>query len=329
MAKISINQDALKPKREWKRHKVKEGSNPYRFLPPFGEGSNGYPYRKWMVIWGLCDPESGRMRPYASSITTSEKRCPVMEYVDELRKVVETKKSKLQASGLSDKEIKEQLKPLNRIIGDLRPKTIYAWNAVDKAGTLGILEVKPTAQKQIKDLMRSYIKDYNQDPTSINSDDDDSGVWFDIKRTGTGFDTEYTVVKVQMMTKINGQPTYVDDRGALPDHIRENWEDEAYDLSAIYQIKTYAELREVLDANLKDIVDACPEAALNRFDSPALVADTSTDTTSVGINLDDDEDEVKEVVSKTDLVSGDAPAQTTTTKDDDDIFAMADSILND
>ncbi len=146
MAKISINQDSLKPKREWKRHKVKEGSNIFRLLPPFGDESNGYPYRKWMVIWGLNDPESGRMRPYASSITSSEKACPVMEYVDALKKKVEVKKAQLQAAGTSEAEIKEALKPLNKVISNLRPKTVFAWNAVDKAGTLGLLEVKSTAQ---------------------------------------------------------------------------------------------------------------------------------------------------------------------------------------
>ena len=83
--KIKINLDSLKTRREWKRHKVKDGSNVYRILPPFGEASNGYPYRKWQIIWGLQDPESGRARPFASSMT-SEKKCPVTEYVTALKK---------------------------------------------------------------------------------------------------------------------------------------------------------------------------------------------------------------------------------------------------
>lgn len=350
MAKISINQDSLKPKREWKRHKVKEGSNIFRFLPPFGEESNGYPYRKWMVIWGLNDPESGRMRPYASPITTAEKACPVMEYVDALKKKVEDKKAQLQAAGTSDSEIKEQLKPLNKVISNLRPKTVYAWNAVDKAGTLGLLEVKPTAQKEIKDLMRAYIKDYNQDPTSVNSETDDSGVWFDVQRSGTGFDTEYKVKKVQSATKVNGVLSYVDDRSALPDNIVENWEDQAYDLSSIYQVKSYNELREIFLANLANVLKDCPEAAVPGFDpttaatqsdvaqASVQAAPTAKGNGSVNLNLGADDDEEDTVVkatasAPTPVAAAPAPAPKTVVAnapaDSDDIFAMADSILDD
>ena len=59
-SKIKINLDSLKSRREWKRHKVKDGHNVFRILPPFGEASNGYPYRKWQIIWGLADLETGR-----------------------------------------------------------------------------------------------------------------------------------------------------------------------------------------------------------------------------------------------------------------------------
>ncbi len=342
MANITINQDSLKPKREWKRHKVKEGSNIFRFLPPFGEDSNGYPYRKWMVVWGLNDPESGRMRPYASPITSSEKACPVMEYVDLLKKKVETQKAQLQTAGTSEAEIKNALKPLNKVISNLRPKTVYAWNAVDKAGILGLLEVKSTAQKDIKDLMRAYIKDYNQDPTSVKSDADDSGVWFDIKRTGTGFDTEYKVVKFQTMTKVNGQPAYVDDRTALPESIVENWEDQAYDLSSIYQLKTYDELREILVANIDNVTADCPEALLPGFVTAQGIDESQKDqaaavtpadaagvtvqgTGSIGLNLDEEDVQAFETSGLAEA----GPVTKMVTASDDDVFAMADSILED
>ena len=44
--KIKINLDSLKTRREWRRHKVKDGHNVFRILPPFGEKSNGFPYKK-------------------------------------------------------------------------------------------------------------------------------------------------------------------------------------------------------------------------------------------------------------------------------------------
>ena len=156
--KIKINMDSLKTRREWKRHKVKDGNNIFRILPPFGDSSNGYPYRKWQIIWGLKDPESGRQRPFASSMT-SEKKCPVTEYVQELKKKAETLKSQLLASGVSEEDSKVRLGALNKLISDLNPKTVYIYNAADRAGDVGLLELKSTAQKKMKAEMSSYIHD--------------------------------------------------------------------------------------------------------------------------------------------------------------------------
>lgn len=336
MSKIKVNPDALKPKREWKRHKVLEGNNVFRFLPPFGEQSNGYPYRRWMVTWGLLDPESGRKRPYASPITSSEQACPVMEFVKALSEKADSLKSELKQSGASDAEIKERLKPLQSAISDLRPKKTYAWNAVDKAGVVGLLEIKATAQKKLKELMNKYLNDYAQDPTSVNSEQDDSGVWFNIKRSGIGFDTEYDVEKVQKTQKINGQLTYVDDRSPLPDSVVENWEDSAYDLSSIYQTKSYDEIKQVLMANMQRIVEQCPDALIAGFE-PAAGATGTQGASTVRAQSD------ANASSRSKTASPSKPITTKFDDDDDeelvdslpvaepndDVFAMADDILGD
>lgn len=346
MSKISINMDSLKAKKEWQRHKIKPGHNVFRILPPFGESSNGYPYRKWMVIWGLVDPASNRARPFASSLT-SEKRCPITEYVEALQKKAEGIKAKMQAKGSSDAEIKEALKNINKVISNIRPKTVYVYNAIDKAGTVGLLEVKSTAHKKLKTLMMEYITDYNQDPTSLNSDPEDSGVWFDFIRTGEGFDTEYDVKKSQTKSKVNGQQVFVDDRSALPENVVQSYEGLAYDLGSIYQVKTYDELKEVLMANLKKLTQEIPEALVEGFDdfdgvADISAADTAAETaqtktaakttaapkgkSTVNLNLDDDDsdDEEQEVVATTKSAAKKAAAAS----GDDDIFALADSILN-
>src|SRR5579884_3976712 len=221
-SKIKLNLDSLKSRKEWKRHKVKDGHNVYRILPPFGENSNGYPYRKWQIIWGLTDPESGRARPFASSMT-SEKRCPVTDYVNKLKKRAEDLTSQLKAAGASEDDIKERVKGLQELIGNLVPKTVYVYNAADKSGEVGLLELKSTAHKKMKAEMNQYIQDYNQDPTSLNSADDDSGVWFDVIRsnaTGKFRDTEYDVKKVSTKVKgANGGVSFVDDRSPLPEAV--------------------------------------------------------------------------------------------------------------
>lgn len=346
--KIKINMDSLKTRREWTRHKVKDGHNVYRILPPFGESSNGYPYRKWQIIWGLQDPETGRSRPFASSMT-GEKKCPVTEYVQSLKKKAEKLSSQMAASGVSEEDQKSRLTALNKLITDLNPKTVYVYNAADKSGSVGLLELKSTAQKKMKSEMTQYIQDYNQDPTSLNSEDTDSGVWFDITRSGLGRDTEYDVKKMQIKTKnpATGKISFEDDRSALPDAVTENYSNLAYDLSAVYQIKTYEELSDILEANMSLIVEMCPDADLGTTDVPvrkttptAVVAVTkATGVKPVTLKMDDEDDEEQqEVTPSRSRVAAAAAATTGTVKnntrastvldDDDDFMAQADALLN-
>jgi len=331
--RVKLNLDSLKARREWKRHKIKDGSNVYRILPPFGEASNGYPYRKWQIIWGLQDPESQRARPFASSMT-SEKKCPVTEYVLELKKKAEVLKSQLAAAGVDEETQKERLGALNKLINDLSPKTVYIYNAADKSGEVGLLEIKSTAQKKMKAEMAQYIQDYNQDPTSLNSDETDSGVWFNITRAGLGRDTEYDVKKLAVKTKnAAGKIVFEDDRSPLPDSVVENYDSLAYDLSAVYKTLSYDELKDILDANMESIVQACPDADLNAFERVVLTPQAAkttaapastkaTGTKPVTLKMDDVDDE--EV----------APAQTTAKRAatnavaNDDFMAEADALLN-
>lgn len=334
--KIKLNMDSLKSRREWKRHKVTDGHNIFRILPPFGASSNGYPYKKWQIIWGLQDPESGRARPFASSLTT-EKRCPVTEYVQELKKRSETLKASMQAAGETEESIKERLTPLNKLISDLSPKTVYVYNAADQSGEVGLLELKSTAHKKMKTEMANYINDYNQDPTSLNSDDNDSGVWFDVVRTGQGRDTEYDVKRVTTKTKnpTTGKITFEDDRSPLPDTVVENYDNMAYDLSSIYQVKTYDELNEILEANVVGFIEACPDADVNvnvsfekhvlntQKPTPAKVA--SKPAAKVNLNLADDGDEEDVPVSKS---TGKFNSTMNASSEEDDFLAEADRLLN-
>ena len=139
MSNIKINLDSLNPKsfKKTVRHKVQEGDNIVRFLPPFGEEANGYPYRKWNVVWGLIDPNSGRMRPYAST-STYEGKCPVYDYLDLLKQKLDT---------ITDENKVEEL---NKFISNLRPKSVFAYNASDKSGQIGVLELKSTAHKKVR-----------------------------------------------------------------------------------------------------------------------------------------------------------------------------------
>ena len=242
MATIKINPKSVEERRQIKRHKVNDGVNIYRILPPYGESSNGYPYHRWFISW-MTDPASGRQRPYVSTLM-NEKRCPVAEYVKNLQALVKT-----------FAETNPLIKKVNEIIGEVRPKASFLYNAVDKSGVIGILDLKTTAHEDLKKNMNSYIKDYNMDPTSVNNTEDDNGVWFEFHRTGQGFKTEYSVNKAQTMKKIPGipQPVFMDDMTPLPPSVVEGWQDLAYDIHSMYKFTTYDALKEVLLFNLSKL----------------------------------------------------------------------------
>lgn len=345
--KIKLNMDALKSNKEWIRHKVKSGSNIFRILPPFGDNSNGYPYRKWQIIWGLTDPASGRSRPFASSLM-SEKRDPVVEFVDSLRGRLDEMKAELMTRGLDEKAVMKHPKfaRLAQFIRDLTPKTTYLYNAADKAGVIGLLELKATAHKKMKACMNDYIRDYNQDPTSLNSEEDDSGVWFNVTRSGEGFDTEYDVQKVQTKQKVGGAVSFVDDRTALPEAVVQNFDNLAYDLSAVYKTNSYDDLNEILQANLDTFYKVCPEADLTVPVDLDSEDDVETETAAgpavatkaaltkqqtatpvakpgkapVSLKLQDSDDEEEEVAPK-------AAKKAAPVVDDDEFMAQADAIL--
>jgi hypothetical protein len=349
MAKVTINMDSLKSNRDYIRHKIGDGNNIYRILPPFGdiEKHNNYPYIRWSIAW-LQDPKSGKRLPFATPLTDGEV-CPVQEYNDALNTFIEDKKAELKADGNSDADIKVELDGLRTIQWQLRIQHVYAYNACDQSGQVGILELKSTAHKAMKKMMGVYIKEHGQDPTSLSCEEDDSGVWFNVLKEGKGKDTEYSVVFNQTRQKMNGQLVKIDDRSALPDHVSSNYETLAYDLTSIYRRKSYDELKELLMFNIAILVKEVPEAALPGYEveveevapvrKPApKVAVTPAPKAKVVLNLaDDDEDEevapVRKPAPKVAVTPAPKPVQKRAVEaapfDDDELSALTNEILGD
>lgn len=335
MSKISINMDSLKEQKEFTRFKIQDGDNIYRILPPFGENSNGYPYKKWSYIW-LNDPTTGRRRPYASPYHLGDDKCPVKEYADALAAKIKSLEAEYTQQGLTEAQIKEKLKPVRSEQWKLKLTHGYAYNVADKSGKNGILEIKKTAHDGVKKKLGEYIKDYGQDPTSLNSDVNDSGVWLNINRTGKGTNTEYTVNFNQTMEKdANGRPIRVDDRSPLSPAVVEGYADNGYDLTELYKPKTYDELKDILIANLLVLAEngnkdynSIPELLLPGFDEAAAMSapvneesapEAEAAPSNVGLKLDGDEGGAPE--------DEESPAATVTQTSEDDLFKMADSIL--
>jgi hypothetical protein len=230
----------------------------------------------------------------------------------------------------AEEVIKETLAPAMKLISDLSPKTIYVYNAVDKSGEVGLLELKTTAHRKMKAEMMQYIQDYNQDPTSLNSEEDDSGVWFDVIRSGMGRDTEYDVKKCQIKTKnAAGRITFEDDRSPLPESVVGNFENLAYNLHSIYQIKSYDELSDILEANMPEIAEMCPEV----FDRPSApvvkpVAKTvvKATQTKVALNLQEDDEEETPWEAEAPKKAANKPV-TTSLSEDEEFQRLANEFL--
>ena len=338
MSKISINMDSLKEQKEYTRFKIADGDNIYRVLPPFGEDSNGYPYKKWSYVW-LNDPNTGRRRPYASPYHLGDDKCPVKEYADALAAKIKVMESDYTQAGFSEAQIKDKLKPVRSEQWRLKLTHGYAYNVADKSGKNGILEIKKTAHDGVKKKLGEYIKDYGQDPTSLNSDVNDSGVWLNIHRSGKGTDTKYEVSFNQTIEKdANGRTIRVDDRSPLSVAIVNGYEEDGYDLTKLYTPKSYDELKEILIANLLVLAengnkeyDSIPDLLLPGFDEAAAMAPPTEDNPvvndvgpNVGLKLDGDEGGAPEdEITPTLTVSSTTVSSTT----EDDLFKMADSIL--
>jgi gp32 DNA binding protein like len=311
MGKITINMDSLKSSRDWVRHKVNDGANIFRILPPFGdpEQHNNYPYRRWSIAW-LVDPKSNKRRPFATPLTDGE-ACPVQEYNDALNTFIEDRKNQLKAEGYSDADVKAELEGLRSVQWNMRLQHVYAYNACDQAGTVGILELKSTAHKAMKKMMNQYIKEHGQDPTSLGCEEDDSGVWFNISKEGKGKDTEYGVSFHQTRQKMNGTLVKIDDRSPLPEHVVANYETLAYDLGSIYVRKNYEDLRSILMFNIALIAQEVPEAAIPGYEVADVEVKTGKTVLSKTTAVDEEVEEAP-VAKKT------AAAKVTLNLSDDD-----------
>lgn len=346
--KIKINQDALKSRGKWKRHTIQKGANVYRILPPFGDVSvhNNYPYFKWSTTW-LVDPKTGTRRPFATPLTDGEQECPIREYSDKLLKFISKMESSLEVKGLSEDKIKEKLKGLREVSWQIKVQHSYVYNASDKSGEVGILELKSTAHKGIKKMMNQYIKEYGQDPTTLESDvEDNAGVWFLITKEGDGKDTEYKVEFNQVKEKQpNGKITKEDDRTPLSDNIIDNYHDMGYDLNTVYTRKSYDGLREILLYNLAILAETVPECVLPGYDVDGISVKSKEDdveeevvvekpvtkkSSKVTLKLDDDDDlpfDLDEAPAKKAAPVARHTVPLTTKRSKSDIEAMADEIL--
>ncbi len=315
-SKIRINKDSLSTGTKTNWFYLKDGVSIYRILPP-KLGSNGYPYKRWIVCWGLNDPERGTIKPCVSGYMTNGKFCPIDDYnkkLTEKKTNMEESLKKTQEGTSEWQSLKDRISYLGKYLFSMKIRYNYIYNAADKSGKTGLLVLPATAHRQLQKLMMEYMNDYGQDPTSLNSATEDSGVWFKFERTGKGFDTEYSVKKNQNTVKAeNGAISYVDDRSALPEEIVKNYDtDMVKDLETIYQIKSVEEITKILMLNLKARAAENKDILVDgydKFDNISYVASSSVEVEEGDVT------DPEEMSASEPTVVPTAPIKTETTSD--------------
>lgn len=159
-------------------------------------------------------------------------------------------------------------------------------------------------------------------------------MWFAVERSGEGRDTEYNVSFNEIKTRSpNGKISKEDDRTALSPNIEQNYDKLGYDLSTLYKVSSYEDLRAVLMANLQVLAETdyrlgeIPGFELNATEAPVAKTTTpkTTTTSSLKTKIALDDEDMDDEEPPFDVTPTKVPtkAQTGTAK------ALADSLLDD
>jgi len=216
----------------------------------------------------------------------------VKEYNEAISRKIKEVEGKLAAKGLTPDQVQAKLEGLRKAQWQFRVNHSYAYNAANKQGEVGILEVKSTAHKGLKKLMADYITEYNQDPTSLESDvDENAGVWFNITKTGQMKNTEYTVSFNMVKEKsADGKVYKTEDRSPLAEAIVESYAQLGYDLNTIYLRKDYEDLKDILLYNIALLAKDYPEVALIPSFEVEIEESLAESAQAASVSLEEDEE---------------------------------------
>lgn len=241
--------------REFVNHKIKDGDNIFRILPPFGTKANGRVTAEYWLSWGFTDSE-GNKKPLVSTLGIDHE-CPIFEATQELSADMadlvreysyeDGGKTKVDWKKVPQ-ELKDKYQELKANRDAIRPSRGFFYNALDQSGTVGILRLPKTAAEQLNAKIKDAIKRLGLNPVSLRE-----GCSFNIHRKRTGsraFDVEYSVDLLKTASKdASGNPTETIQKSSVPEDLIENFDKRAYDLFSLYRYRTPADLRKILSGD--------------------------------------------------------------------------------
>ena len=241
------------------RFKLTEGTHILRILPPFGTNHNNMASQEVNLHWGFI-ASNGQVKPICCSYKF-DGYCPICARAKELEVLAQ------RAKATGDEEGEKQN---NADSQKLRNRRTFLYNAANKEGTVGILELTKTTHDELIKLFKEYISKYDLNPTSLTD-----GVWFQITREGKSLKTKYFVKFNKTTAKIDGELIEKLDRTPLAENILNNYEKLAIDIHTLYKPTTAADLKKILEgAPVDEIIKKQPKATKPAVTAkPAIIED--------------------------------------------------------
>lgn len=236
--------------------KIKEGSNLFRILPPFGALRSS---KKWSQYYGIffLAGTSGKKKVVPTIFNKGRdgqitQHCPLYNKVQSLRAELETLKT---SGNVSEAVLEAKTAQLWELSLD---KGHYV-NAMDASGNIGVLKIKLSAFKILKERLEE-LREEGVNPIGVGPK---NGIYFDFKRykDESGKTTYGVDIATTSTRDADGGIIKKYKTGILDGADIERVAKECKDLSTLYKAKTVKEMEMLatLDPKAVDRVFAKPE----------------------------------------------------------------------
>jgi len=247
-----------------KRFKIVDGDNIYRILPPMGSlAKAGRWSQYWSVVWGYTNAQNKAV-PFSDCRVTNYRTKMV-----EVESDAYLKSAKINAMFAAMKEqvktgeaTEKDLERVQKMSEKFNIDNKHYINAVNLKGEIGLLKIgakaKQLIEEEIKKLMAKGI-----DPLSL-----EDGRYFNIFRSGKGFQTVYQVTVYKEQRQINGEIAEFAKVHKMDDAFIARLGTEAFDLGTLYSRPSAEQVSRIVNGEDPDLV-----LGINRNGSSNIVAD--------------------------------------------------------
>jgi hypothetical protein len=220
-----------------KRFNLKEGSNLYRVLPPFGSLSQSGEIAKYWSVYWLTD-SNNRKRAVPTIFKKAKdgrviQNDPIKDKLDAMTAMVD----QAEKNGENPAVVEQMRKKLS----DYNLDKAYYLNALSPSGEIGVLKIRYTAYQALLEKLKKLAQDGID---AINAGQG-NGVFFDFRkvkdeknRTSYAVDVGTRTQRDPMSNKVTVE--YLS--APIDDVVLGRMESEARDLGAMYQYKSIEEM---------------------------------------------------------------------------------------